>query len=246
MEPYDPFTLSGKRILITGASSGIGKGIALACARMGASVVLSGRNPDRLSQTLSEMPGSHSLLVGDLTDFDAIPAHVRQLDALDGIVHCAGINEMIPARLVTEPDFDRTMNINVKAPVLLQAELLRQKKVARGSSIIFVASISSESPIMGNAVYSASKGALVSYANCLALELASRQIRVNCISPGMVWTDLIMNQSVTIEQLRADEARYPLRRYGTPDDIAHLAIYLLSDASGWMTSSNIRISGGAR
>ena len=164
---------------------------------------------------------------------------------MDGIVHCAGIGQRIPAKFLTEDDVDRVMNINFKAPVLLQSLLLQQKKINRASSIIFIASIASWSPSVGNSIYSASKGALVSYANCLSLELAPRQIRVNCISPAMVWTDLIMNESVTLEQLKEDENKYPLKRYGTPDDIANLAIYLLSDSSAWMTGSNIKISGGS-
>lgn len=246
MELSNPFSLSGKKILVTGATSGIGKGIALACAKMGATVILSGRNEEKLKRTLDEMEGAHSLLVGDLTDFEKIPAYVQTLDTLNGVVHCAGINERVLAKLVTPADFDRTININLKAPVLLQAELLKQKKIAKEASIVFIASLGSESPSIGNSIYSASKGALISYTNCLALELAPRKIRVNCISPGMVWTELIMDNAVTVEELKEDEAKYPLKRYGTPEDIAHLALYLLSDASMWMTGSNVKITGGAR
>ena len=114
---------------------------------------------------------------------------------------------------------------------------MRQKKINKGGSIIFVASIANESPSIGNALYSASKGAIISYANCLQLELAPRLIRVNCISPAMVWTDLIFKGGVTEEELKLDEQKYPLKRYGKPDDIANLAVYLLSDASAWMTGS---------
>ena len=109
---------------------------------------------------------------------------------------------------------------------------------------MFIASISTYSPSIGNAFYSASKAAIVSYANCLALELAPRKVRVNCISPAMVWTDLIVQEGVDEEQLKADEEKYPLKRYGTPEDIANLAVYMLSDASTWMTGSNVIISGG--
>lgn len=246
MEQYNPFSLSGKKILITGASSGIGKGIALACAKLGASIIVSGRNQEKLNKTLSEMEGAHTSLVGDLTAFDKVPEYVQQLPMLDGVVHCAGFREMMLAKQLTSEDFDRTISINLKAPLLLQAELLRQKKIAKEASIVFVASLGSELPIIGNAIYAASKGALISYANCLTLELAPRKVRVNCISPGMVWTDLIMDNSVTMEDLKEDESKYPLKRYGTPEDIANLAIYLLSDASKWMTGTNVKISGGAR
>ena len=138
------------------------------------------------------------------------------------------------------------MDVNFKAPVLLQAEILRQKKINKGASIVFIASIASWSPSMGNSMYSASKGAVISYANCLSLELAPRKIRVNCISPAMVWTDLIQNEAVDEEQLKEDEKRYPLKRYGQPEDIANLAVYMLSDASTWMTGSNVKISGGGK
>ena len=138
------------------------------------------------------------------------------------------------------------MEVNFKAPVMLQAELLRQKKINKSASIVFVASIASWSPSFGNSIYSASKGAIISYANCLALELAPRKIRVNCISPAMVWTDLIIQEGVDEEQLKEDESKYPLKRYGSPDDIANLAVYMLSDASSWMTGSNVNITGGGK
>lgn len=127
---------------------------------------------------------------------------------------------------------------------MLQTEILKQKKINKSASVVFIASIASESPSVGNAIYSASKGAVISYANCLAVELAPRRIRVNCISPAMVWTDLILKGGVTEEELKEDEQKYPLKRYGTPEDIANLAVYMLSDASSWMTGSNVRITGG--
>lgn len=241
----NPFNLSGKTILVTGASSGIGRQIALTCAGMGAHLVLNGRDVRRLEDVASCMDGDgHRTEAFDLTRFDCISGFVSELPALDGIVHCAGVNELIPAKQLTETDVDRIMNVNFKAPVILQSELLRHKKVMKGASIVFVASIATDTPIVGNGIYSASKGALLSYSKCLMLELASRQIRVNCISPGMIWTGLIASESVTDEQLREDEKRYPLKRYGTPDDVAGLAVYLLSDASKWMTGSNVRLSGG--
>ena len=113
-----------------------------------------------------------------------------------------------------------------------------------GGSIVFIASISTWSPSVGNAFYSASKAAIVSYANCLSLELAPRKVRVNCISPAMVWTDLVLQEGVDEVVLREDEKKYPLKRYGTPEDIAYLTIYMLSDASTWMTGSNVKINGG--
>lgn len=242
---YNPFSLEGKTILVTGASSGIGQGIAIACSRMGARVFLNGRNQMKLGATLAQLEdGEHKMIAADLTNSDSVNRMIKQLPALDGVVHCAGIGQRVLCKVATEQDVDAVMDANFKAPVLLQTELLKHKKIIKGASIVFIASIAIWSPSIGNAFYSASKGAIVSYAKCLALELAPRKVRVNCISPAMVWTDLILQEGVDEEQLKADEQKYPLKRYGTPEDIANLAIYMLSDASTWMTGSNVKLSGG--
>lgn len=246
MIAYNPFSLEGKTILVTGASSGIGRGIAITCSKMGATVILNGRNQIKLATTLAKMEaGEHKLIAADLTNSDSMDRLVSGLPVLDGVVHCAGIGQRVLCKMATETDVDSVMDTNFKGPVLLQTELLKQKKMKKDSSIVFVASIATWSPSVGNAFYSASKGAIVSYANCLALELAPRKIRVNCISPAMVWTDLILQEEVEEEQLKIDERKYPLKRYGQPEDIANLAVYMLSDASAWMTGSNVKISGGA-
>lgn len=242
---FNPFSLEGKTILVTGASSGIGRGIAVTCSKMGATVIINGRNIERLQESLSQMEGENkSLAVGDLTDSQALSALVGALPKLDGVVHCAGIGQRIPCKLLSEQLVDEVMDVNFKAPIMLQSELLKQNKLNKGGSIVFIASMAIWSPSLGNSVYSASKGAVVSFANCLALELAPRKIRVNCISPAMVWTDLIQNDAVEEAQLKEDEQSYPLKRYGQPEDIANLAVYMLSDASTWMTGSNVNITGG--
>ena len=247
MTSFNPFSLEGKTILVTGASSGIGRGIAVTCSKMGATVIINGRNKDRLQETLSQMEGEgHLVAIGDLTDSESLIKMVCSLPKLDGLVQCAGMGQRKPCKDLYLDDVNQVMDVNFKAPVMLQAELLRQKKINKGASIVFVASIASWSPSFGNSVYSASKGAIISYANCLALELAARKIRVNCISPAMVWTDLILADGTDEEQLKEDEQKYPLKRYGQPDDIANLAVYMLSDASTWMTGSNVKISGGGK
>lgn len=245
MKDFNPFSLEGKTVLVTGASSGIGRGIAISCSKMGATVILTGRNQLKLEDTLSQLePGDHKILSADLTSKESIIAMMTHLPTLDGVVHCAGIGQRVLCKVATEYDVDVVMDTNFKGPVLLQTELIKSKKIVKGASIVFIASISSWSPSIGNAFYSASKGAIVSYANCLALELAPRKVRVNCISPAMVWTDLVLQEGVEEEQLKEDEQKYPLKRYGTPEDIANLAIYMLSDASSWMTGSNVNITGG--
>ena len=245
MTSYNPFTLRGKTILVTGASSGIGRGIAVSCSKMKATVIINGRNASKLEDTLSLLEGEgHQIVIADLTNKDAVKKLVEKIPKLDGVVHCAGIVHRLLARQVSDNDISLIMNTNFIAPVLLQSEIMQRKKLNNDSSVIFMASLGADSPNIGNSLYSASKGAIISYAKCLMAELAPRKIRVNCISPAMVWTDLAHDNIVTDEQLKEDEKRYPLKRYGTPDDIANLAIYLLSDASSWMTGNNIKITGG--
>lgn len=245
MSEFNPFSLQGKTIFVTGASSGIGQAIAVACSRMGANVVANGRNVQKLETTMSALEGEgNSMLPGDLTKSEDIANMMAQLSKLDGIVHCAGIGHRQPTKLLTEAEIDKVMNTNFRAAVLLQTELLKSKKLNKDGSVVFVASAAPQMPSFGNAVYSASKAAVIGYAKCLALELAPRGIRVNCICPAMVWTDLIMQEGVGREELEQAQQKYPLKRYGQPEDVANLAIYLLSDASKWMTNSCIDITGG--
>lgn len=245
MAEFNPFSLVGKTVLVTGASSGIGRGIAIICSKMGANVIINGRNITKLENTLAQLVGENNrIIVADLTKSEDIAKLADSVSQLDGIVHCAGIGHRLPAKMLTEKEIDTVMKANFNGAVLLQAALLTKKKVKKDSSIVFIASKAAEYPSPGNAVYSASKGALISYARCLALELAPRGIRVNCICPAMVWTDLIMQNEVTLEQLQESEKSYPLKRYGKPEDVANLAIYLLSDASSWMTNSCLDLTGG--
>lgn len=242
----NPFTLSGKTILVTGASAGIGRGIAIACAGMGAQVILTARNIERLQETLTHLEGEgHMYIAADLTNEAERVALVEQLPMLDGVVQCAGVGNRVPCKMLMQEDLDRVMKPNTEAPMLLQSLLLSEKKIKKQASIVFIASAAATMPVTGNAVYSASKAALVAYAKCLAQELAPRQIRVNSISPTMVWTDLAL-VGATVEQLQEAQLAYPLKRYGMPEDIANLVIYLLSNASVWMTGSNIEITGGSQ
>lgn len=247
MEQFNPFTLKGKQILVTGASSGIGKAIAIACAKMGATVIVTGRNVERLNETLSQMPmGDHKAISADLTKAEDIEKLVAELPKLDGLVQCAGVGSRVPCKNIAKEDLEHVFMPNVEAPILLQTAILSNKKINKEASIVYIASRAANAPSVGNAAYSASKGAIISYAKCLALELAPRLIRVNCICPAMIWTDLILEGGVDKQQLEEAQLKYPLKRYGQPEDVANLALYLLSDASSWMTGSCIDITGGAR
>ena len=243
----NPFSLKGKTILVTGASSGIGKSIALLCAQMEAEVFITARREENLKEVVSEMGATNNkYIVADLSNQEDITRLVDAVPKLDGIVHCAGVGSRVLCKNITDADIYHVMKPNFEAPVLLQSALLSKKKINKLASLVFVVSISTESPSVGNALYSASKGALLAYTKCLSIELAPRGIRVNCISPAMVWTDLIIKDGVDEEMLREDEKKYPLGRYGKPEDIAGLTVYLLSDISNWMTGGNINITGGSR
>ncbi len=242
----EKFSLNGKTILVTGASSGIGRAIAIACSQAGARVILNGRNQLRLQATMEALSGEgHEAEQADLTDAEQRTFLVESLPQLDGVVHCAGIGSRVLCKMLEDQDVSRVMQANFEAPVLLQAELLREKKIAKEASIVFIASAAATMPSVGNAIYSASKAAIIAYAKCLAQELANRKIRVNCISPAMVWTDLAL-VGATEEQLHEAEQNYPLKRYAQPTDIAPMAVYLLSDASSWVTGSNMELTGGTQ
>lgn len=246
MTDFNPFSLENKTILVTGASSGIGRETAIVCSKMGAHVVITGRNEERLGQTLNKLSGiGHITLAADLTNNEDVSILTENCPSLDGIVHCAGIGDRTLLKSVREKDLERVMNANFNAPVLLQRALLKSKKIKDGASIVFIASRAPFAPTVGNGLYSASKGALIAYAKVLGLELAPKMIRVNCICPAMVWTELIERDATLmgVDYHEAEKA-YPLKRYGKPEDVANLAVYLLSDASSWMTGSCIDITGG--
>lgn len=242
---FNPFNLSGKHILVTGASSGIGRAICVACSKMGATLYLTARNRERLKETCNQLIGKgHQIIPADLSKKEDINSLVEALPKLDGIVQNAGVGSRVLCKSITDTDIDNVFIPNLQAPILLQTALLNHKKINKNASVLFIASRAAEAPSIGNAVYSASKGAIISYAKVLALELASRLIRVNCICPAMVWTELILQGGLAKEDLEKAQLKYPLKRYGQPEDIAYLAIYLLSDASSWMTGECINLTGG--
>lgn len=243
---YNPFSLNDKTILVTGASSGIGQGIAIECSRMGAKVIATARNNERLARTLSMMEGEgHMIVSADITSSADIDTLISMLPGLDGIVHCAGIGDRTVGKMVREKDIERVMKTNFDAPVLLQRAILKKKIIRPSSSIVFIASRAPFAPAVGNGLYAASKGAIIAYAKVLGLELAPQKIRVNCVCPAMVWTELIERDArMTGADYSEVEKGYPLGRYGKPEDIAYLVDYLLSDASVWMTGSCIDIAGG--
>lgn len=242
---YNPFSLNGKTILVTGASSGIGQATAVACAKMGAEVVITGRDAERLQAT-AEMIGKEVLqVVADLTDPAGIDNLIAALPPLNGAVLCAGNSTTLPLQFGTREKFDEMFDVNFFAPVELMRLMYKKKILQKGASVVILASIGGTHSFMpGNGVYGASKAALNSVMKYAAREYASRKMRVNSICPGMVDTPLIHRGTITEEQLAEDVKRYPLGRYGKPEDIANGAVYLLSDASSWLTGHDLIIDGG--
>lgn len=243
---YNPFSLAGKTVLVTGASSGIGRATAIECAKMGATVVVTGRNADRLNETFGQLEGEgHTQILADLLNSDNVTKLTELLPSLDGLVHCAGLIKTVPFQFVNEENLAAVMDVNFTVPTLLSALLVKKKKLNKNSSVVFISSISGKyCSLLGNSIYTASKSAIDGIAKGMALDVASKGIRVNCVNPGMINTAILEGGVISQEQLDEDKKRYPLKRYGNPEEVAYAVIYLLSDASAWVTGSNLLIDGG--
>lgn len=243
---YNPFSLSGKTVLVTGASSGIGRETAIQCSKLGARVILTARNENRLKETLAQLSGEgHEMILAELTNSEELENLVNHAHDLDGIVLCAGRAMTSPFMFNTREKYDEVFNINFFAPVELLRLLLKKKKIKKNSSVVFVSSIGGVFGYsLGNSIYGATKASIHSTMNFCAKELAPKGIRVNSVNPGMVNTPLIGGGSISEEQYKADMERYPLKRYGEPHDIAYGIVYLLSDASSWVTGHALVIDGG--
>lgn len=244
---YNPFGLEGKTILVTGASSGIGRTTAVECSKMGAKVVLTARSEARLKETLSMLEGNgHQYIVADLSCQDAISSLVDQVPVVNGLVNNAGFNVMQLVPFIKNEDAERVLDINLLAPVLLTHLMVKKKKVSKEASIVFTSSIAGKGVCSaGNSLYSASKGGLTAFMKNAALELGAKKIRCNAVLPGMVETPLKEGKSnITEEQWEINRQLYPLKRFGQPEDVAFAIVYLLSDASAWMTGTELVIDGG--
>ena len=243
---YNPYSLEGKTILVTGASSGIGKATAIECSKLGARVIITGRDEARLQQTLSSLEGEgHVVIAAGLGEDDGIRFLVERVPVLNGIVHAAGISDTVLFQFLKKERLENIFNINFFAPVVLSQLLLKKKLLRKGGSIVFLSSI--DGPItahIGNSMYSATKGALSAMMRNMSIELASKGIRVNAVLPGMTETPLIHNDDITQEQLSKDMELYPLKRYADPREIAWAIIYLLSDASTFTIGANLVVDGG--
>lgn len=243
---YNPFSLEGKTVLVTGASSGIGKSTAIECAKMGANVVITGRNEERLQETFNMLEGENNqMIVADLSNEDSLAKLVELCPSLDGLVNNAGSTIITPTQFITRDKLMRVLEINTVAPILLTQMLLKKKKLGKDSSIVITDSISGvKIASHGNVLYSTSKSAINGFVKNAALDLAGKNIRVNAVCPGMIDTHILDNSYVTAEDLAEDMKKYPLKRYGKPEEVAYAIIYLLSDASGFTTGTSLVLDGG--
>ena len=238
------FSLNNKYILITGASSGIGRATAIECSKAGAKVILLGRNIDRLNETLSQCNGEgHSIIQCDLSDLDSLSEKLNNIPELDGVVHNAGVNTKYLVKNLSKEKIDGIFHTNYYAPVLMTQLFLKKKILKKNASLVFISSISASLGAISNSVYASSKGAMNSFVRSLALEIAPRGMRANVIQPGMIETP-ILNAYAMSEELETFKNSSPLGHPGEPTDIANGCVYLLSDASKFVTGSVFTIDGG--
>lgn len=239
-----PFSLKDKRILVTGASSGIGKVIAQQLSYQGSILVITGRNQTRLKETFDSLHGdNHKMISADVTITEDLDKLVTINEILDGVVFCAGIIDYMPVKHINIDSLNKILDVNFKSQILLYQQLHINKKINKGASLVFISSVSSLSGVAGTLAYSASKAAISSSVRVLASELAKLRIRVNSISPGLVETPLLETTNLDQNPLDLDKMKYPLGT-GEAIDIANASIFLLSDASRWITGIDLVVDGG--
>lgn len=246
------FQLNNKTVLVTGASSGIGRACAVECSKAGANIIAVARNEERLEETMEQLsgPDGHQSAIVELTDYPEVDRFMESLKndgkKVDGLINCAGISTTLPLRLLTPEKLQPYFETNVASAVYLTKWAVRNALAPdSGSSILFISSVMGSVGEAGKVIYSLTKGAVLAASRSLAIELASKNIRVNCISPGVVETP--MSDSAVYS--RDEEAREKISRLhplglGVPEDVAYAAVYLLSDASRWVTGSNLFVDGG--
>ena len=246
-DSYNPYSLAGKTILITGAASGIGKATSIESSKMGARLVLVDLNEEGLKRTLDELENreQHVMFAGNLCDEEVLQTIAEQTEALDGVFLCAGVSDTTPVKFITKEKIDRVMNVNVIAPILMLSQLLKKKKINKGGSLVWMSSYGAEQVEPGLGIYAASKAAVNGIMKTYAKELLARKIRSNSIMPMMIKTELISTLTNISDKGWAEEEKKYALGFGSPYDVAHTAIFLFSDASRWITGAQFKLGGGA-
>lgn len=241
---FNPFSLANKTILVTGASSGIGRATAIECSKMGATLIITGRNSDRLKETFMELTGGgHQMFCADLTIAEDINSLLNIFEKLDGVALNSGINDKSLIKNIDDEKIEKMMSINFNSPVRLVQLLLKKKKLNKFCSIVFMSSISAYYPTVSNALYASSKAAINAFSKVLALEGLPLKIRVNCIEPAFVETEMLKKYTLQ-EEIQKIKENYPLGRFARPEEVAYAVIYFLSDASQWITGNFFIMDGG--
>lgn len=243
---YNPYSLEGKTIFITGASSGIGRSAAIECSKMGATVIITARNEERLNETFNQLEGdNHKMIICDLSKSDEVASLIDSLPEVNGVINNAGYTTFAPIQFIDDKVMKGMYEVNTIAPIMILKSLVKKKRIKRGASVVFTSSLSGLGRTsVGNTMYAGTKGAVSAFVQGAALELAPKGIRVNAVCPGMVETSILNDGVVSSEQIEEDKKIYPLKRYGKPEEVAWAMIYLLSDASGWTTGTNLILDGG--
>jgi NAD(P)-dependent dehydrogenase (short-subunit alcohol dehydrogenase family) len=236
--------LSGKHILVTGASSGMGRVFSRMIAAEGGMVSILARNEERLKQTLSSLRGEgHEHFVCDLTDESQIQDAIAILKPVDGVVFCAGINDYIPVKFIKQEKINKIFQTNYFSQLILTQMLVKKKLINKGGSLVYISSLSSMMGVPGTLLYASSKAAINSAVKVIASELAPQGIRANSICPGIVKTEMLSDTNIEEEAFTKQEAEYPLG-LGSPEDVGNVVLFYLSNASRWLTGNNMVLDGG--
>ena len=249
---YNPYSLEGKTILVTGASSGIGRATAIECSRLGATVVITARNEERLKAVFEELDISfkqeHLMVLADLATDEGLDRLIENLPSVDGVSSNAGVSlGVVPVKFIKDSVLEDILNVNLLSHVKLARNLFKKKKLNSGASYVFTASIGGvKSFSIGNSMYGMSKSAINAFSTFCAVDFASRQIRCNAVCPGMIETPMTSgNGSVTQEDYEKDKEKYLVKRYGKPEEVAWVTAFLLSNASSFITGTSIIVDGGS-